>query len=77
MEEKAPLVEFLVSHPFAGKKAKGWGTGLLGPGEWGKGTTGESVASHPFAGKKAKGWGTGLLGPGEWGKGKVVENGGL
>jgi hypothetical protein len=25
---KDPNIEFLVSHPFAGKKANGWGTGL-------------------------------------------------
>jgi hypothetical protein len=62
-------VEFVVSHPFARKKAKGWGTGLCGVGECRKGTLGEVVVSQPFARKKAKGWGTGVCGGGECGEG--------
>jgi hypothetical protein len=38
--------ETTVSHPFARKKAKGWGTEVL------------ATLSHSFARKKAKGWGT-------------------
>src|ERR1700749_4820888 len=48
---------FVVSHPFASKKANGWGTEIL----WLRTRTG-LVVSHPFASKKANGWGTEIWG---------------
>jgi len=61
-------VGFVVSHPFAGKTANGWGTEVFGwwfpmsqnrdmghPGWFG------FVVFHPFAGEMANGWGTEIV----------------
>jgi hypothetical protein len=61
-------LNWVVSHPFARKKAKGWGTEIVqilvvrdlenGPCDF---VPLGLVLSHPFARKKAKGWGTEIV----------------
>ena len=66
-------VEFVVSHPFARKKAKGWGTGVCGVGECGEGTTGGVCGFPAFRQCSSRKAGE-RMGNGEfWGNGgKVV-----